>query len=90
MSSETPTDDGVSCVFDVFQTKTGTDLWLRFTAPRALDFSAWFSNISGVPICLIFEAPSDVGSFCAGVFRALFSHKSYHLIAIISGSNSLQ
>jgi len=39
MSSETPTDDVVSCVFDVFQTKTGTDLWLRFTTPRALDFS---------------------------------------------------
>jgi len=77
-------------VFSMFSKRKLAQISAEIYGPRALDFSAWFSNISGVPICLIFEAPSDVGSFCAGVFRALFSHKSYHLIAIISGSNSLQ
>lgn len=79
-----PCDDDV---FNIFQTKNWHKSLAKIYEQRASDFSAWFSNISGVPICLFWRS-NECRVFCAGVSGS-FSHKSSHLIAIISSSQKL-
>lgn len=78
----------VMMMFSIFsKRKTGTNLWLKFTSRGPQIFPLDFP-IFQVFRFVFFGGPTNVVYFVRA-FRVLFSHKSSHLIAIISSSQKL-